>query len=182
MNVLDKGGSTRFRCEILNEQKERGAIVILIKVMFVCHGNICRSPMAEFVLKDMIEKRGLGRSLLIDSSATSTEEIGNPVHVGTKNKLKEFGISTEGKRAVQLCKKDYDKYDYLIGMDKKNIINMRKILGGDPNNKIFRFLDISKNERDIADPWYTGDFDRTYNDIFEGCEAFCNMLNSKKIM
>lgn len=144
----------------------------MIKVLFVCHGNICRSPMAEFVLKDMVEKMGLKESFLIASSATSTEEIGNPVHHGTRNKLKEYGISTKGKYAVQLNKKDYEKYDYFLGMDDRNISNMKRILGQDLGKKIYKLLDFTGNSRDIADPWYTGNFDKTYEDVYEGCKAF----------
>lgn len=144
----------------------------MIKVLFVCHGNICRSPMAEFVLKDMVEKMGLKDSFLIGSSATSREEIGNPVHHGTRNKLKEYGISTKGKYAVQLNKKDYEKYDYFLGMDDWNISNMKRILGKDPDKKIYKLLDFTGSSRDIADPWYTGNFDKTYEDVYQGCEAF----------
>jgi len=144
--------------------------------MFVCHGNICRSPMAEFVLKDMVEKRGLKDQFIITSSATSTEEIGNPVHHGTRNKLKEYGISTAGKTAVQLRKKDYVSYDFILGMEQRNVVNILRILGDDNKNKVKRLLDYSSHPRDIADPWYTGDFDKTYADVVEGCEAllqFC---------
>lgn len=151
----------------------------MIKIMFVCHGNICRSPMAEFVLKDMVEKRGFGDMFLISSSATSTEEIGNPVHYGTKNKLKQYGISTSGKYAVQLSKKDYDKYDYFIGMDSRNIANMHRIFGHDQDKKIYLLLDFAGKSRDIADPWYTGNFDQTYDDICEGCEALLTFIFEK---
>lgn len=143
----------------------------MIKVLFVCHGNICRSPMAEFVFKDMVKKAGSANQFYIASAATSTEEIGNPVHPGTRRKLKEFGISTEGKYAVQLRKSDYDRYDYLIGMDDWNIRNMMRILKSDPEKKVCKLLDFTDHPRDIADPWYTGNFDRTYDDIKEGCEA-----------
>ena len=142
-----------------------------IKILFVCHGNICRSPMAEFVFKDMVKKSGCADQFYIASAATSTEEIGNPVHRGTRQKLKEFGISTEGKYAVQLRKSDYEKYDYLIGMDSWNIRNIMRILKEDPEQKVCRLLDFTDHPRDIADPWYTGDFDKTYDDIKEGCEA-----------
>lgn len=150
--------------------------------MFVCLGNICRSPMAEFLFRDMVNKKGLGNNFHIASSATSTEEIGNPVHHGTRNKLKEHGISTEGKYAVQLTKKDYDKYDYLIGMEERNIINMHKIVGSDPKHKIKRLLDFTLEGRDIADPWYTGNFDQTYNDIYEGCEALLDHILKNSII
>lgn len=140
--------------------------------MFVCHGNICRSPMAEFVLKDMVEKRGQKEKFYICSSATSTEEIGNGVHRGTREKLKQYGICTEGKRAVQLKKQDYEKYDYILAMDAANVRNIKAIVGGDVENKVFLLLSFAGKNRDIADPWYTGDFDKTYDDIVEGCEAF----------
>ncbi len=143
----------------------------MIKILFVCHGNICRSPMAEFVMKDMVKRAGADNQFYIASAATSTEEIGNPVHYGTRQKLSEFGISTAGKYAVQLRKSDYEKYDYLIGMEKANIRNMLRILKDDPENKVCRLLDFSERPRDIADPWYTGNFDVTYDDIKEGCEA-----------
>ena len=148
----------------------------MIKILFVCHGNICRSPMAEFVMKDMVEKQGIAEKFYIASAATSTEEIGNGVHYGTRKKLAEFGISTDGKRAVQLKKSDYDKYDYIIGMDSWNMRNMKRMLPEDKDNKLHLLLDFSANPRDIADPWYTGDFDTTYDDILEGCTALMNKI------
>lgn len=154
----------------------------MIKVMFVCHGNICRSPMAEFILKDIIKKRGLEDKFIISSSATSTEEIGNSVHPGTRKKLSSFNINTSGKKAVQITKSDYEKYDYIFLMDNNNIRNIKRIIDSDPDNKICRFLDITNNPRDIADPWYTGNFDETYNDILEGCTAFIEKLESENII
>lgn len=148
----------------------------MIKILFVCHGNICRSPMAEFVLRDMLQKQGIADQFIIASAATSTEEIGNPVHSGTRRKLKEFGISTEGKTAVQLKKKDYMYYDYLLGMDKRNIQNILRIVGEDQGSKVHLLLEYARNTRDIADPWYTGDFNQTYDDIKEGCEGFLTYL------
>lgn len=148
----------------------------MIKVLFVCHGNICRSPMAEFVFRDMIKKKGLESKICCESSATSTEEIGNPVHYGTKKKLKEVGILVEGKQAVQLKRSDYDKYDILLGMEQRNVTNMLRILGSDPEGKVRRLLDFSIRPRDIADPWYTGDFETTYQDIYEGCEYLLTYL------
>lgn len=142
----------------------------MIRIMFICHGNICRSPMAEFVLKDMVKKRGLTEQFFISSSATSREEIGNPVHYGTKNKLAAHGIDTSGKYAVQLKKSDYADYDYLIAMDSLNLRNIGRIIPDDPENKICRLLDFCGGG-DIADPWYTGNFDDTYDDILRGCEA-----------
>ena len=143
----------------------------MIKILFVCCGNICRSPMAEFVMKDMVSKRGLGDCFCIDSAATSTEEIGNGVHHGTRGKLREEGILCGDHRARQMKRADYEAYDYLLGMDSWNIRNMIRIAGGDPDHKICRLLDFGENPRDIADPWYTGDFDITYEDVVEGCEA-----------
>ncbi len=149
----------------------------MIKILFVCHGNICRSPMAEFVMRDMIKKCGLDGKIVTASAATSTEEIGNPVHSGTRRKLREHGISTDGKYAVQLTKSDYDKYDYLIGMDSANIRNMKRITGGD--EKIVRLLDLTDEPRDVADPWYTGDFDTTYNDVVKGCKVLLEKLEGE---
>lgn len=154
----------------------------MIKILFICHGNICRSPMAEFVFRDMVQKRGLGNQLHIASAATSAEELGNPVHYGTVHKLKEYGISTAGKYAVQLKKKDYKEYDYLIGMEYRNIRGINRIVGSDPEHKVFRLLDFSDSPRDIADPWYTGNFDRTYDDIVEGCEAFLKYLMKQRLV
>jgi protein-tyrosine phosphatase len=148
----------------------------MIKVLFVCHGNICRSPMAEFVFRDMVQKRGMGDLFSIASAATSREEIGNPVHRGTRQKLKEVGISTAGKSAVQLHKRDYSEYDYIIGMEYQNIRNINRIIGEDKEHKVQRLLDFSANPRDIADPWYTGNFDRTYDDVLEGCEGLLQYI------
>lgn len=143
----------------------------MIKILFVCHGNICRSPMAEFVFKDMVKRAGLERQFHIASAATSTEEIGNPVHYGTREKLRQVGIGCAGKTAVQLKKSDYAAYDYLIGMDDWNIRNMRRMLGGNPEGKIHKMLEFAGSSRDVADPWYTGDFEATYRDIEAGCKG-----------
>lgn len=148
----------------------------MIRVLFVCHGNICRSPMAEYVFKNMVKTRGLDADFYIDSAATSTEEIGNGVHYGTRRKLKAEGIPCGDHRAVQMRRSDYEKYDYLIGMDTWNIRNMLRILGTDSQKKVYRLLDFSDTPRDIADPWYTGNFDVTYDDIVEGCQAFLEFL------
>lgn len=148
----------------------------MIKVLFVCHGNICRSPMAEYVFKDMVKKEGIAEQFEIASAATSREEIwngvGNPVYPPAREELARHGISCKGKRAVQLRKQDYDYYDYLIGMDDWNIRNMMRIVGSDPDKKICKLLDFSGSGRDISDPWYSGDFVTTYQDIVEGLEAF----------
>lgn len=149
------------------------------KILFVCHGNICRSPMAEFVLKDMLKKKGLADEFLINSAATSFEEIGNGVHRGTRAKLAEVGISTLGKTAVHMEKSDYNKYDYIIGMDSANIRNILRITGGDPENKVSKLLEFSGEDRDIADPWYTGNFDLTYEDVVKGCKALILHLTNE---
>lgn len=147
----------------------------MIRILFICHGNICRSPMAEFVMRDLVEKHDLADRFIIASAATSTEEIGNPVHRGTRAILAENGISAAGKTAVQLKKSDFDTYDYLIGMDSANIANIRRITG-QTDKKICRLLDFTHHPRDIADPWYTGDFDQTYADVLEGCQALLEQL------
>ena len=134
----------------------------MIKILFVCHGNICRSPMAEFLLKDMVQKRGVARNFHIASAATSTEEIGNPVHYGTRNKLAAYGISVAGKTAVQMKKQDYKAYDYLIGMDDANIRNMRRIAGGGGGGENYKLLGIWGQRREIADPRGNGKFYEDY--------------------
>lgn len=149
---------------------------IMIKVLFVCHGNICRSPMAEFLLKDMIKKEGLADRFVIASAGTSREEIGNPVHQGTRKKLAQDHISAAGKYAVQLTKEDYEKYDLILGMDRANISNILRIIGSDPQEKVHRLLDFTELPRDIADPWYTGDFEITYAEIKAGCAALLKHL------
>ena len=147
-----------------------------VKILFICHGNICRSPMAEFVLKDMVKKRGLERQFEIASAATSTEEIGNPVHYGTRNKLAKYNISVAGKYARQITRSDYGDYDLLIGMDMANIRNMRRFWNGDPEGKVRLMLEFAGISREVADPWYTGDFDATYDDVVTGCEALLEYL------
>ncbi len=148
----------------------------MIKILFVCHGNICRSPMAEFVMKDIVKKEGIADQFYIASAATSTEEIGNPVHHGTRNKLAQVGISTAGKYAVQMKRSDYQEYDYIIGMDSWNYRNMLRIVGKDQKKKISLLLDHTDHPRDVADPWYTGDFEKTYEDVLAGCQGFLASL------
>lgn len=148
----------------------------MIKILFICHGNICRSPLAEFVMKDIAAKAGLADSFVIASAATSTEEIGNPVHRGTREKLREHGISAAGKTAVQMKRSDYDKYDYLIGMDDWNIRNILRITGGDPEGKVHKLLEFAGRDGDIADPWYTGNFDETYEDVKAGCDGLWKIV------
>lgn len=147
------------------------------KILFICHGNICRSPMAEFLLKDIVNKRGLADAFEIASAATSREEIGNPVHYGTRNKLAQFGISVAGKHAVQVTKRDYEHYDLLLVMDSNNIRNLRRVIGEDTQNKVHLLLDYTERKGEsIADPWYTSDFDVTYNDIMEGLAGLLEEL------
>ena len=148
----------------------------MIKILFVCHGNICRSPMAEFVMKDMVKKAGLEYQFEIASAATSTEEIGNPVYPPARRKLAQHGLRCDGKRARQMTRADYQKYDLLIGMDNWNIRNMTRICGGDREGKIRMLLDYTGRSRSVADPWYTGDFDATWYDVNEGCRALLEHL------
>ena len=149
----------------------------MIKILFVCHGNICRSPMAEFVMKDLAAKAGLAGNFEIASAATSTEEIGNPVYPPARRKLAEHGISCTGKTARQMTRADYDHYDLLIGMDHANLRNMARICGGDPAGKIHALLDYTDRPGEVADPWYTGDFEATWQDVFEGCTALLRSLS-----
>ena len=148
----------------------------MIKVLCVCHGNICRSTMAQSVLTHLVTQRGLESAFEIDSAATSREEIGNPPHYGTVNKLRQKNIPVIPHRARQMTKADYEYYDYLIGMDTANIRNMNRIAGSDPEGKIYKLPSFAGQSKDIADPWYTGNFDETYNDVLEGCEAFIDYL------
>ena len=152
----------------------------MTKILFVCHGNICRSPMAEFVMKDLVEKAGVSDQFSIASAATSREELGNPVHHGTRKRLDREGISVAGKTARQMVRKDYEQYDYLIGMDRWNIRNMTNIAGGDADGKIHLLLEYAKRPgEDIADPWYTGDFEETYQDVLEGCQGLLDVLTNE---
>jgi len=148
----------------------------VIKILFICHGNICRSPMAEFVMKDIVAKAGRAAEFEIASAATSTEELGNPVYPPARAKLAEHGIGCAGKTARQLTRADYDKYDLLIGMDSANIRNMTRICGGDPDSKIRLLLDYVGQHRDVADPWYTRDFEATWRDVLAGCTALLQQL------
>lgn len=146
------------------------------KILFVCHGNICRSPMAEFVLKDLVQKKGISAHFEIASAATSTEETGNPVYPPARRKLAEHHISCDGKTARTLTVADYQKYDLLIGMDEANRRNMLRLFHNDPDGKIHLLLDFTNEKRNVADPWYTGDFQSTWQDVLRGCKALLNYL------
>lgn len=150
------------------------------RILFVCHGNICRSPMAEFVMKDLVQKAGLEKEFFIASAATSREEIGNPVYPPARRKLAEHGISCSGKTARQLQKRDYDEYDLLIGMDRANLRNMFRICGSDFSGKISLLMEYAgQPDKEVADPWYTGDFEATWQDVLAGCQGLLKKLMEK---
>ncbi len=151
----------------------------MVKILFVCHGNICRSPMAEFVMKDLVKKEGLENQFNIASAATSTEEIGNSVYPPARRKLAEHGIGCAGKTARQLTKGDYQQYDLLIGMDRANIRNINRICGGDSEEKIHLLLEYAGRTDEVADPWYTGDFEATWQDVLAGCSGLLERLKSR---
>lgn len=148
----------------------------MYKILFVCHGNICRSPMAEFIMKDMVDKAGLGAEFAIASAATSAEELGNPVYPPARRKLAEHGIGCAGKTARRLTAADYAEYDLLIGMDNANMRNMNRLFGGDPEGKLKMLMDYTSRPGEVSDPWYTGDFDRAYADIELGCRGLLKAL------
>lgn len=147
------------------------------RILFVCHGNICRSPMAEFVMKDLVQKAGLADRFYIESAATSTEEIGNEVYPPARRKLAEHDISCKGKTARQITRADYDRFDLLIGMDSHNLYNMNRICGGDPEGKIHALMDYTAHPGEVADPWYTGNFEATWQDVLLGCKGILKALN-----
>ena len=153
----------------------------MTKILFICHGNICRSPMAEFVMKDLVQKAGLEKKFQIASAATSTEEIGNPVHPPARRKLADHGIQCGGHSARQLTNGDHDQYDLLIGMDQANLRNMRRICGEGSVNKMHLLLDFTDRPGDVADPWYTGDFEATWRDVLEGCQGLLNNLTKREV-
>jgi len=146
------------------------------KILFICHGNICRSTMAEYVMKHLVKQAGREGEFYIDSAATSTEEIGNGVHHGTRRKLAQVGIPCGDHRARQVTWKDYESFDYIIGMDNNNIRNLNRMLKDDPDGKISMMLDYTDRPGEVADPWYTGDFDATYRDVLEGCTGLLEQL------
>ncbi len=146
------------------------------KILFVCHGNICRSPMAEFVMKHLVEEKGLQDQFEIESAATSTEELGNPVYPPARRKLAEHGIGCQGKTARQMTRDDYRHFDYVIVMDRNNVRNLHRLLGGDPDQKIRLLMDYTRRPGQVADPWYTGDFEATWIDVMEGCEGLLESI------
>ncbi|MBR1447784.1 MAG: low molecular weight phosphotyrosine protein phosphatase [Prevotella sp.] len=146
------------------------------RILFVCHGNICRSPMAEFVMKDLVRKAGLEQSIYVESAATSTEEIGNEVYPPAKRKLAEHGISCKGKTARQMTRRDYDRFDLIVGMDAWNIRNIHRICGSDPEDKVRLLMDFTDRPGEVADPWYTGDFEATWRDVLEGCQGLLKTI------
>lgn len=148
----------------------------MVKILFVCHGNICRSPMAEFVMKDLVKKAGCADRFEIASAATSTEELGNPVYPPARRKLAEHGLGCEGKTARQMTRQDYRDYDLLVAMDRENLWNMRRFTGDDPDHKVSLLLDYTSRPGDVADPWYTGDFEQTWQDVLEGCQGLLARL------
>ena len=151
----------------------------MIRVMFVCHGNICRSPMAEFIMKKLVSDSGLSDSISISSSAVSAEELGNAIYPPARAELAKHGIGCGGKTAVQLRKSDYEKYDYFIGMDTSNIRNMNRIFGSDRDGKIYKLLTFAGRGDDVSDPWYSRDFSTAYNDIEEGCKGLIRHLKGE---
>ena len=152
----------------------------MVKILFVCHGNICRSPMAEFVFKDLVHKEGLDEQFYIESAATNTEELGNPVYPPARRKLEEHGIDCSGKRARQIRRSDYDKFDLLIAMDEENLYHMGWVFSVDYLNKIHLLMEYTDRPGEVADPWYTRDFDRTYDDVLEGCRGLLDYLHKTK--
>lgn len=150
----------------------------MINVLFVCLGNICRSPMAEAVFRNLVEKENLSNLIQVDSAATSAWHIGDPPHSGTITKLKEYNISTKGMAGRQLQKEDFEKFDYIIGMDESNVTNIREILGQPDHPKVMRFLDLTEHPKDVPDPYYTGDFQETYDLVLEGCQALLDRMET----
>ena len=151
----------------------------MTKILFVCHGNICRSPMAEFLMKELVRQAGQAEAFCIASAATSAEELGNPVYPPVRRKLAEYGIDCTGKTARQLTRRDYEDWDLLIGMDEENMAGMRRLFGGDPEGKLHMLLEYAGLNQDVADPWYTRDFDAAWQDVTVGCTALLNRLSRR---
>ncbi len=168
-----------FEGVLFAQTKKKVYLCEMKRILFVCHGNICRSPMAEFVMKDLVKKAGLLEDFYIESAATSTEEIGNEVYPPARRKLAEHNISCKGKTARQMTLHDYDRFDLLIGMDEWNIRNMNRICGGDPEGKIHMLMDYTSRPGEVADPWYTGNFDTTWRDVLEGCQGLLSQVSCR---
>lgn len=151
----------------------------MTRILFVCLGNICRSPMAEYVMRDLVRQAGLEDQVQVASAATSREELGNPVYPPARRKLAEHGIACEGHAARQMTAADYDRFDLLIGMDQNNLRNMNRICGGDPQHKLRMLMDYTDRPGEVADPWYTGDFERTWQDVLAGCQGLLAQLESR---
>ena len=167
------------KCRKYSKIKHLVRFDIMIKVLFICHGNICRSPMAEFIFKKMVSNAGISDKFYIASAAVSNEEHGNPVYPPCRKLLNEHGIDCSEKRAVQIKKSDYDKYDYIIAMEAYNLIGLKRIIGDDTENKVHLLLDYTENPGDIDDPWYSGEYVTAYNDIERGLKGFLNYIYSK---
>ena len=150
----------------------------MVRVLFVCHGNICRSPMCEFVMKDLVRRAGLENEIFVASAACRRDEIGADTYLGTREKLDEMGVPYEKRRAVQITRDDYESYDYIVAMDMENMRDLDRLSGGDPQKKLHRLMEFAGENRDVADPWYTGDFDTTYMDVLKGCKALLKSLPS----
>ena len=150
----------------------------MTKILFVCHGNICRSPMAEFVMKDLVRRAGRENEIFVASAACRRDEIGSDTYLGTREKLDEMGIPYQRRRAVQITKADYENYDFIVAMDMENMRDLDRLSGGDPQKKLHRLMEFAGENRDVADPWYTGDFDTTYMDVLKGCKALLKSLPS----
>ena len=148
------------------------------KILFVCHGNICRSPMCEFVMKDLVRRAGREGEIFVASAACRRDEIGANTYLGTREKLDEMGVPYEKRRAVQITRDDYDSYDLIVAMDMENMRDLDRLSGGDPKKKLHRLMEFAGEERDVADPWYTGNFDVTYMDVLKGCKALLKSLPS----
>lgn len=153
----------------------------MIKILFICHGNICRSPMAEFVMKELIKKKGYESQFLIESAAATREELGNPVYPPARKILQKHGIDCSNKRATLFVAEDYERYDYIIGMDQRNLSQLIRIVGSDPEKKFHMLLEYTGENRDIADPWWTGDFETTWIDVNDGCEALLEEIEKKEL-
>ena len=151
----------------------------MIKILFVCHGNICRSPMAEFVMKDLVRRAGWEEQFVIDSKAARRDELGHDTHYGTRAKLRQMGVPYEKRKATLLSKSDYDAYDCLIAMDRENVSDMLRLFCGDPGKKIHMLLEFAGLNREVADPWYTGNFDETYEDVLIGCKGLLEQIMSE---